>query len=87
MHLMKLDIESGPQHTSMLETTINQLMNSFSFTEHLQHIILHDFIAKVQTSYYQDLRDNMLDEKEVLVVGDFAENFTFVMQDEVQSYH
>ena len=29
----------------------------------------------------------MLGEKEVLVVGDFAENFTFVMQDEVQSYH
>ena len=29
----------------------------------------------------------MLGEKEVLVVDDFAENFTFVMQDEVQSYH
>ena len=28
----------------------------------------------------------MLGEKEVLL-GDFAENFTFVMQDEVQSYH
>ena len=28
----------------------------------------------------------MLGEKEILV-GDFAENFTFVMQDEVQSYH
>ena len=29
----------------------------------------------------------MLGEKEVLVVGDFVKNFTFVMQDEVQSYH
>ena len=29
----------------------------------------------------------MLGEKEVLVVGDFVENFTFVMQDEIQSYH
>ena len=29
----------------------------------------------------------MLGEKEVLVVGDFAENLTFVMQNEVQSYH
>ena len=28
----------------------------------------------------------MMGEKEVLV-GDFAKNFTFVMQDEVQSYH
>ena len=26
-------------------------------------------------------------EKEILVVGDFAEKFNFVMQDEVQSYH
>ena len=60
-------------------------MNSFSFTEHLEHIIFHDFIEKVQTSCYQDLRDNMLGENEV--VGDFAENFTFVMQDEVQTYH
>ena len=29
----------------------------------------------------------MLGEKEVLVVGDFAENLTFVMQGEDQSYH
>ena len=72
---------------STLET-IHQSVDEFiqSFTEHLQHI-LPDFIAKVQTSYYQDLRDNMLGEKEILVVGHCAENFTFVMQDEVQSYH
>ena len=29
----------------------------------------------------------MLGEKEVLAVGDFAENLNFIMQDEVQSYH
>ena len=73
---------------SMLET-IHQSVDEFiqSVTEHLQYIILRDFIEKVQPSYYQDLRDNMLGEKEVLVVGDFAKNFTFVMQGEVQSYH
>ena len=79
MHLTKLNTESGPQH---------QLVQEFiqSFNEHLQHIILHDFIEKVHTSYYQHLRDNMLGENEVFV-GDFAKSFTFVMQDEVQSYH
>ena len=37
---------------SMLET-IHQSVDEFtqSFTEHLQHLILHDFIVKVQTTY------------------------------------
>ena len=88
MHLTKLKNRKWTTTDRSTLETIHQSVDEFiqSFTEHLQHIILHDFIEKVQTSYYQDLRDNLLGEKEILV-GDFAENFTFVMQDEVQSYH
>ena len=70
MHLTKFNIESGPQQLQTIHQTVDEFLQSF--TEHLQHIILHDFIAKVQTLYYQDLRDNMLGEK-VVLVGDFAE--------------
>ena len=89
MHLTKFKNRKWTTTDRSRLETIHQSVDEFiqSFTEHLQHIILHDFIEKVQTSYYQDLRDNMLGEKEVLVVGDLAENLTFVMQDEVQSYH
>ena len=87
MHLPKLKNRKWTTTDRSTLETILQSVDEFiqGFTEHLQYIILHDFIEKVQTSYYQDLRDNMLGEK--VLVGDIAENFTFVMQDEVQSYH
>ena len=47
---------------------------------------VHDFIAKNQSSYFKYCKEN-LEPDELVVVGDFTENYSFVIQDEVQSYH
>lgn len=46
----------------------------------------HDFIAKEQARYLKERRDS-LDLGEFIIVGDFAENYSFVLQDAVQSFH
>eukprot|EP00731_Ephydatia_muelleri_P033645 Em0034g27a len=46
----------------------------------------HDFIAKQQASFLADLKAN-LKEGEVIVMGDFSENYSFIIQDAVQGYH
>lgn len=48
--------------------------------------IKHDFIAKSQSHHLTFIKDN-LEEGEFLVTLDFAENYTFKIQDAVQSYH
>ena len=46
----------------------------------------HDFIAKQQASFLADLKAN-LKEGEVIVMGDFSENYSFIILDAVQGYH
>lgn len=44
------------------------------------------FISKIQSSFLKE-KKNDLAEMECIVLADFAENITFVVQDETQSYH
>ena len=46
----------------------------------------HSFNAKCQSNYLRECKDN-LEENEVIILGDFAENYSFVVQDEVQGFH
>lgn len=46
----------------------------------------HDLIAKMQTNFMRQKKEN-LEEGEFLVLADFSENFSFVVQDEIQSFH
>ena len=55
-------------------------------SEKLDKITSHSFIAKSQSSYLKHVKDT-LSSDEAIVLGDFAENYTFVVQDEIQSYH
>jgi len=41
---------------------------------------------KMLSNFYKDCKEDLV-EGEVLVVMDFAENYSFVVQDEVQSFH
>ncbi|XP_065063917.1 uncharacterized protein LOC135690326 [Rhopilema esculentum] len=52
----------------------------------LDQITSHSFIAKSQASYLKRLEETLNKDK-VIVLLDFAENFQFVIQDEVQGYH
>ena len=72
---------------SQLET-ISQSTEEFveTFIEKLQLLSRHDFIAKEQSNYLKD-RKAALNESEVLVLGDFSENYTFIIQDAIQGYH
>ena len=56
------------------------------FLEDLKKLKLHDMISKLQTRHFQDVKTN-LKPGELLIGGDFAENYTPVVQDAVQSHH
>ncbi|XP_034240315.1 uncharacterized protein LOC117644795 [Thrips palmi] len=51
--------------------------------EAIPEVRQHDFIAKQQAEYFSNRRDN-LEYGEVLVVADFSENYSFIIQDAVQ---
>ncbi|XP_065674995.1 uncharacterized protein LOC136091404 [Hydra vulgaris] len=44
------------------------------------------YISKCQTKFLKDLKLK-LNEKECIVICDFSENYEFIVQDEIQSYH
>lgn len=47
---------------------------------------LHDFIAKSQSRFFLNCREE-LNLDEAVVILDFAENYSFVVQDAVQGFH
>ena len=57
-----------------------------SLLEKLVSLKTHHYIAKLQTQFLQEKKEQ-LSERECIVLADFSENFKFVVQDEIQSYH
>lgn len=57
-----------------------------SLIESLEKLVQHDYIAKTQSKYYQELKNN-LREGELLVTLDFSENYAVVIQDAVQGFY
>ena len=45
----------------------------------------HSFIAKSQSQYLNQLKQNMGQSN--IILGNFAKNYAFVVQNEIQSYH
>ena len=69
---------------SNLITTIQQVDEFLEyFMEMLNKLKQHDFIAKVQANYVQDLKTNLKHVREVLVIADFSENYTRIVQDAI----
>lgn len=56
------------------------------FTESLEKLVTHEFISEKQAQYFQNLKRN-LKEGEVLIVGDFSENYAFIIQNSVQGFY
>ena len=46
----------------------------------------HSFTATQQSKFMKEIKEGLMDEQ-ILVIADFAENYSFVLQDEVQGYH
>ena len=72
---------------AMLETHVVSKEDYLDqFIEVLKKLRLHDFIAKNQARFVSEKKEH-LSLGEFLVIGDFSENYSFIVQDEVQSFH
>lgn len=56
------------------------------FSIQLKTLKRHDFVAKQQSAFFSDKKIT-LNSNEAVVTCDFAENYSFVLQDEAQSFH
>ena len=54
--------------------------------EKLQALTTHSFIATSQAKYLKKVKEELREDK-VIVLGDFAENYKFIIQDEIQGFH
>lgn len=57
-----------------------------TFCEKLLYLKKHSFIAKQQSAYFSRLKENV-QVNEAVITLDFSENYSFVVQDEAQSFH
>lgn len=77
------------QHTDR-NTLKTEIADSDEFIEQLCRLLFklkpHDFISKLQSSYVNELKNNLLD-NQFLIQCDFAENYAFVVQNAAQSFH
>eukprot|EP00731_Ephydatia_muelleri_P014791 Em0008g511a len=60
-------------------------MHLWTIQQYLLKLRKHDFIAKEQAAFL--VEKSSLQEGEIVVLGDFAENYSFVIQDAVQGFH
>ena len=49
-------------------------------------LIRHDFLAKSQASYFSEIKIGV-NEGEFVICKDFAENYTFHVQNAIQAHH
>ena len=47
----------------------------------------HHYMAKAQSAYMKILKETMNPEKECIILGDFSENYSFIVQDAAQGFH
>lgn len=70
-----------------LETVVKQVPD---FIEHfafkLNELKAHHFISDRQSKFLKESKEKLAN-NEFIVISDFAENYTFVVQDEIQAYH
>ena len=64
--------------------TVNEYVNTV--IEQLHILTVHSYILKCQLMYLKKLKSEIYSSV-VLFPGDFAENFQYVIQDEVQGFH
>lgn len=68
------------QFTVTLEEYLNKLI------EGIEKLIPHSFVTKSQAKYLKEIK-NKLKIDEAIVLIDFSENYSFVLQNEAQGYH
>ena len=76
----------GTDRTTLISdsTSLHHLIDMI--TSSIDALTSHSYTAKAQSKYLKMRKEN-IEDNSLLFLGDFAENFTFVIQDEIQSYH
>lgn len=68
--------------------TVRKTIDEFItyFEQQLRTLIPHDFISHQQSKYFAERKEN-LKMNEMLIVCDFSENYSFLIQSAIQSFH
>lgn len=97
-YLVQIFEDSDPEATIEFKQWIqtdraNLISNQLSVEEFvkdvsakLTNLSVHHYIAKHQANYLKRLKENLQEDKLVILM-DFAENYSFMMQDEIQGFH
>ena len=56
------------------------------FIGSINYLTRHSYLAKAQARYIKSKKES-LDATKVMVLGDFAENYQYLIQDKIQSFH
>ena len=74
-------------HSELITCTESILNFVELLCDQIDKVTTHSFIAKSQAKKYLTRLKDELNDDEVIVLGDFAENYSFVVQDEIQGFH
>lgn len=58
-----------------------------SLSKKISSMVRHHFVAQQQSQYFKHLKEILPPESEAIIVGDFSENYSFIVQDAAQGYH
>ena len=72
--------------TTLTEHSLSRSDYIETLVEKVNKLSIHHYIAKHQSSHLQQLKDN-LKSNEIIILLDFAENYSFVVQDAAQGYY
>lgn len=67
-------------HSSSIDDFVEVLSDS------IVKLTKHHYITKAQSKYLKSLKEDIPND-EVIILGDFSENYTFVVQDAAQGFH
>lgn len=87
-HLESLQVKQWRQADRCVMDSLDMDVQYFVdlFTEKLRDLSPHNFIAEQQSNYLKFVKSNMTT-SECIIICDFSENYSFVVQDAVQGYH
>ena len=75
---------NGFLRVAKIEGSVAELINEIG--KQLPYFMIHCFVQKQQSFYFKTRKENLEDHEAILQV-DFAENFTIMAQNEIQSVH
>lgn len=72
--------------TEIVEATYSKEDFLAELSNKWSELLKHDFVSKSQASYFSKQKES-IDDREFVVCLDFSENYSFFVQDAIQSHH